>query len=198
MRGCPGTRVVSSVVSRALSASRVRPGDRLMTLDARRISGSTAVADTYPAGWENVNRLVNQDDLRFDSGWQISELRIGPLDADLQGEVVRTCGVKRLHRGFAAAGGTVTVTLTARNVTGMTTIVETFPDGWRRPADPHRRRDRLRVAVLGRQSAAGAVARGADVPGGGLRSRPTRTSGSSTTPTRSGAPAVSRWWSATR
>ncbi|MCZ6795379.1 MAG: hypothetical protein O7J95_17375 [Planctomycetota bacterium] len=78
----------------------------------------------------NVNRLVNQDDLRFDSGWQISELRIGPLDADLQGEVVRTCGVKRLHRGFAAAGGTVTVTLTARNVTGMTTIVETFPDGW--------------------------------------------------------------------
>ena len=74
------------------------------------------------------DRLPNT--LEFDSGWQLRELRIGPNSSGLQGEVVSMCGVSRLHTGFAVPGKDVHVQLAARNITGPTTITETYPEDW--------------------------------------------------------------------
>ena len=89
------------------------------------------------------NRIIIQpvdgEDLpglqKFNPGWQVVSITIGPDDPDLRGQVAPPDFVFcRATRSTSTAlynpGGTVRLTVSARNVAGPTVLTETFPPGW--------------------------------------------------------------------
>ena len=66
-----------------------------------------------------------------DAGWHAFSITFGPEVRGLQGTVVGVCSVTRsLSTNQVRPGDRVDVTLSARNISGTTTITETFPAGW--------------------------------------------------------------------
>ncbi len=107
------------------------------------VGGETGVATTVTVMLdlvlgENVLRIDTGDLRSFpcnskgESGHQLFTLTIGPEEDELEGELVRRCRVTRAISGAGRydPGDLVQVRLSAENISGQTTITETFPDDW--------------------------------------------------------------------
>ena len=142
---------------REISTRTYRPGEKVtVTLSARDLEGATTITETFPVGWTVSNPgggTVSDNTIAFNlnAAGEVTYELTAPAgvceDVTLSGALMGaggcagevsgasqlscSCGASRaISPTRYTPGEKVTVTLTATNITGATTLTETFPMGW--------------------------------------------------------------------